>query len=97
MGPIEATNHKCYLEEVEVSFPNKMLKTMAVENPIIKLASKCTLDFMGVSKLDVLQGARQTKYNQVDVMQPFNHDVHKRSNNMDDGTFFGFGGRYVGT
>ncbi len=70
---------------------------MVVENPTTKLASKWKLDYMGVSKLDVLQGARQTKGNQVDVMQPLNPNVHKQSKNMDDGIFFGFGGRYVGT
>jgi hypothetical protein len=39
MKPIEATNHKRYLE-VEVSFPNKTLKIVVVENPTTKLASK---------------------------------------------------------
>jgi hypothetical protein len=58
---IEATNHKHYLEEVEVSFPNKTLKIVVVENLKTELASKCKLDFMGMSKSDVLQGARQTK------------------------------------
>jgi len=56
MKPSEATNHKLCLEEVKVSFLNKTLKIVVVENPAFKLASKCKLDFMGVSKLDVLQG-----------------------------------------
>jgi hypothetical protein len=37
------------------------LKIVVVENPTFKLASKCKLNFMGVSKLDVLQGIGQTK------------------------------------
>jgi len=61
MKPIEATNHKCCLEEVKVSSLNKTFKIVAIENPTFKLASKCKLDFMGVSKLDVLQGIGQTK------------------------------------
>jgi hypothetical protein len=38
MKPVEATNHKCCLEEIKVSSSNKTLKIMAIENPTFKLA-----------------------------------------------------------
>jgi hypothetical protein len=40
MKPIEATNHKCCVQKVKVSSPNKTLKIVQVENPTFKLASK---------------------------------------------------------
>jgi hypothetical protein len=50
-------NHKCHIEDIEVSSQNKALKNVAVEAPSVDLTSKSRLYFVEVPKVDELNGS----------------------------------------
>jgi hypothetical protein len=76
-------NRKCHIEDIEVSFPNKKLKYVAIEAPKIDLASNSRLEFMEVPKMDELNGAREIECNKKNLL-PVKPHVNEELNVTND-------------
>jgi hypothetical protein len=76
-------NHKCHIEDIEVSSQNKTLKNVTVEAPSVDLTSKSRLYFVEVPKVDELNGARETKCNKIHLL-PLKPHVNEEFNMIND-------------